>query len=110
VKERKMPNKGVMTVAYKWDVPLDEDYYLMSHAETIERVWGPLGLERTEVRKIPAAADGSAPPYQIIWSGYFPSLQALQDVLQNPATQEVMGDVPNYYQGAPDAFVGEVLG
>jgi uncharacterized protein (TIGR02118 family) len=110
VKERKMPNKGVMTVAYKWDVELDEDYYLTRHAETIERVWGPLGLERTEVRKIPAAADGSAPPYQIIWSGYFPSLQALQDVLQNPATQEVMGDVPNYYRGAPDGFVGEVLG
>jgi hypothetical protein len=34
----KMPNKGVMTVAYKWDVPLDEDYYFTSHAETIERV------------------------------------------------------------------------
>jgi len=55
-------------------------------------------------------ADGSAPPYQIIWSGYSPSVQALQDVMQNPASGEVMGDVPNYYQGAPDAFVGEVLG
>jgi hypothetical protein len=45
-----------------------------------------------------------------IWSGYFPSVQALQEVLQNPASGEVMGDIPNYYQGAPDIFVGEVLG
>jgi len=74
----------VLTVAYKRDVPLVEGYYLTSHAETIKRVWGPLGLERTEVRKIPAAADGPEPPYQIIWSGYFPSVQAVQDVLQNP--------------------------
>ena len=105
-----MPNKGVLTVAYKSDVQLDEGYYLTRHAEIIERVLGPLGLERTEVRKIPAAADSPAPPYQIIWSGYFSSVQALQDVLQNPAIGEVMGDIPNYCQGAPDIFVGEVLG
>ena len=57
-----MPNKGVMTVAYKWDVPLDEGYYITRHADIVERVLGPLGLERTEVRKFAAAADGSAPP------------------------------------------------
>jgi hypothetical protein len=101
-----MPNKGVLTVGYKRDVPLDEGYYSTRHAEIIERVWGPLGLERTEVRKLAAAADVSTPPYQIIWSGYFPSVQALQTVLENPAS----GDIPNYYQGAPDIFIGEVLG
>jgi hypothetical protein len=45
-----------------------------------------LGLERTEVRKLAAAADGSTPPYQIIWSGHFPSVQALQTVLENPGS------------------------
>ena len=104
-----MPNKGVLTVGYKRDVPLDEGYYRTRHAEIIERVWGPLGLEMTEVRKLAAAPDSSPPPYQIIWSGYFPSVQALQAVLQNPASAEVVGDIPNYYQGAPDIFVGEVL-
>jgi hypothetical protein len=29
--------------------------------------------------------------------------------MQNPASGEVMGDIPNYYKGAPDAFVGEVV-
>ena len=105
-----MPNKGVLTVGYKRDVPLDEGYYSTRHAEIIKRVWGPLGLERTEVRKLAAAADGSTPPYQIIWSGYFPSVQALQTVLENPASGEVVGDIPNYYQGTPDIFIGEVLG
>jgi uncharacterized protein (TIGR02118 family) len=104
-----VPNKGVLTVAYKRDVQLDEGYYRTTHAETIERVWGPLGLERTEVHKLAAAAESSA-PYQIIWIGYFPSVQAIQDVLQNPASGEVMGEIPNYYQGAPDVFIGEVLG
>jgi uncharacterized protein (TIGR02118 family) len=105
-----MPNKGVLTVGYKRDVPLDESYYGTRHAEIIERVWGPLGLEGTEVRKLAATVDGSTPPYQIIWSGYFPSVQALQTVLENPASGEVVGDIPNYYEGAPDIFIGEVLG
>jgi uncharacterized protein (TIGR02118 family) len=91
-------------------VPLDEGYYRTRHAEIIERAWGPLGLERTEVRKLGAAPDSSAPPYRIIWSGYFPSVQALQAVLQDPASGEVVGNIPNYYQGAPDIFIGEVLG
>jgi hypothetical protein len=66
----------------------------------VERVWGPLGLQRTEVRKLAAAPDGS-PPYQIIWSGYFPSVQALEAVLQNAASGEVVGDIPNCYQARP---------
>jgi hypothetical protein len=104
-----VPTKGVLTVAYKQDVQLDEGYYLTRHAETIERVWGPLGLERTEVHKLATAADIPASPYQIIWSGYFASVQAVQDVLQYPASGEVMGEIPNYYQGAPDVSVGEVI-
>jgi uncharacterized protein (TIGR02118 family) len=99
-----------LTVCYKHGVPLDEGYYTTKHAAILRQVWGPLGLERTEVRKIAAAADGSTPPYQVIWSGYFPSAEAVQAVLQNPASGEVVGDVANYYQGMPDIFIGEVLG
>jgi hypothetical protein len=38
-------DKGVLTAAYKRDVPFDEGYYFTRHAEIIERVWGPIGLE-----------------------------------------------------------------
>jgi hypothetical protein len=30
--------------------------------------------------------------------------------VQNPASGEVVGDISNYYQGAPDIYVEEVLG
>jgi uncharacterized protein (TIGR02118 family) len=100
--------KGVLTVCYEHGVPLDEGYYGTKHAAIIDRVWRPLGLERTEVRKLTAAADGSVPAYQIIWSGYFSSPEALQAVLQNPASGEVLGDVPNYYNGPLHVFIGEV--
>ena len=65
--------------------------------------------QKSDVRKLAAAPDGSASPYQIIWSGYFPSVQALQDVMQNPASGEVMGDVPNYYISSTVWAAGRLL-
>jgi uncharacterized protein (TIGR02118 family) len=99
----------VISVCYKQGVRLDEQYYLTTHVPLVDRVWGPQGLERTEVRKLTAAADGSAPPYQIIFSAYFPSAETLQAALQHPTSAEVMDDVKNYYDGAPEIFFGEVL-
>ena len=100
---------AVISVCYKHGVRLDEQYYLTTHVALVDRVWGPQGLERTEVRKLTAAADGSAPPYQIIFSAYFPSPEALQAALQHPTSAEVMNDVKNYYDGTPEIFFGEVV-
>jgi len=100
---------AVISVCYKHGVSLDEQYYLTTHVPLVDRVWGPQGLERTEVRKLTAAADGSAPPYQIIFSAYFPSAETLQAALQHPTSAEVMNDVKNYYDGTPEIFFGEVL-
>ena len=56
------------------------------------------------------AADGSAPPYQLMMSAYFPSVEAFQALLQHPSNAAVMDDIKNYYDGGlPDIFVGEVL-
>ena len=104
-----MPNKGVLTVAYKRDVQLDEGYYLTRHAEIIERVLVPLGLERTEMRKIPAAADSPAPP-PIHLERLFSVGPGAPGGPAEPGQRGRLGDIPNYYQGAPDIFVGEVLG
>ena len=73
-------------------------------------MWGAQGLERLEVRKLTAAAGGSAPPYQIIFSVYFPSLEGFQAALQHATSAEVMNDIKNYYDGTPDIFFGEVVG
>ena len=100
---------AVLSVCYKHGVRMDEQYYLTKHVPLVARVWGAHGLERTEVRKITAAADGTTPPYQIIFSVYFPSLETIQGALQHPTTAEVMDDIKNYYDGMPDVFFGEVL-
>jgi len=50
-----------------------------------------------------------SPPYQIIASVYFPSLEAFQAALQHPSNDDVMNDIKNYYDGMPDIFFGEVL-
>jgi uncharacterized protein (TIGR02118 family) len=101
---------AVISVCYKHGVRLDEQYYLAKHVPLVERVWGAQGLERVEVRKLTTAADGSAPPYQIIFSMYFPSLETFQAALQHPTSAEVMSDIRNYYDGTPDIFLGEVIG
>lgn len=69
---------AVITICYRHDVPMDQQYYVNSHVRIVQRVWGALGLERAELRKVTAAADGSPPPYQMIASVYFPSLEALK--------------------------------
>src|SRR4051812_45375736 len=93
---------AVISVCYKHGVRMDEQYYLTTHAPLVARVWGAQGVERTEIVKLSAAADGSAPPYQMILSAYFPSLEILQAALQHPTTAELMNDIKNYYDGTPD--------
>jgi uncharacterized protein (TIGR02118 family) len=101
---------AVITICYRHGARLDEAYYLATHAPIVARVWGALGMQRAEVRKVTAALDGSAPPYQLIFSVYFPSAAAFQAALQHPSTAEILNDIPNYYDGGtPDIFLGEVL-
>ena len=100
----------VITSCYKYGVRMDEQYYLTTHAPLVRRVWGAQGLERIEIRKLSAAADGSPPPYQMIMSTYFPSVETFQAALQHASSAEVLGDVKNYYDGMPELFIGEVVG
>ena len=70
---------------------------------------GPHGLKKVEMLKVTAAPDGSNPPYQVIFSAYFDSPAALQAVMQDPRIGEVMGDIANFHDGAPDVMIGEVV-
>ena len=41
---------------------------------------------------------------------YFDSVAQIQQAMAGPRMQEVLADMPNYYDGgAPDVFVGEVV-
>lgn len=60
--------------------------------------------------KIASAADGSAAPYQVVFTGYFDSADALQKAMMNPGMATVMGDVKNFHDGMPDVMIGETMG
>jgi uncharacterized protein (TIGR02118 family) len=99
----------VLRVCYKHGVRFDESYYISTHGPLTNAVMGPHGLKKVEIIKVTATPDGSNPPYQVIFSAYFDSPAALQAVLQDPRIGEVMGDIANFYDGAPDVMIGEVL-
>jgi len=101
---------NVVKVCYRHGVRFDESYYLKHHVPLAGGIMGPLGLKKAEMVKIAAAADGSAPPYQLVFTAYFESADALQKALTNPRMAEVVGDIKNFYDGMPDMMIGEVLG
>ena len=101
---------NVIKVCYRHGVRFDEGYYFKNHMPLAGGIMGPLGLKKAEVVKIAGAADGSAAPYQLVFTGYFESADALQKAMTNPRMAEVVGDIKHFYDGMPDMMIGEVLG
>jgi uncharacterized protein (TIGR02118 family) len=99
----------VLRVCYKHGVRFDEDYYISKHLPLTGSVMGPHGLKSVEMVRVTAAADGSKPLYQVIFSAYFESAAGLQNVMQSARIGEVLGDIQNFYDGAPDVLIGEVV-
>src|SRR5688572_4678928 len=101
---------AVVRVCYKSGARFDEDYYMSRHLPLAMRIMAPLGLTNAEVMRVGANPDGSLPPYQVMFTGHFGSAVQLQQAMASPGMQEVLADIPNYYDGSPaDVFVGEVL-
>ena len=99
----------VLRVCYKHGVRFDEGYYLSKHLPLTAGVMGPHGVKSVEMVKVTTTADGSKPPYQVIFSAYFESAEGLQNAMQNPRMGEVLGDIQNFYDGMPDVLIGEVI-
>ena len=100
----------VLRVCYKSGARFDYDYYRSKHLPLASAVMGPHGVTNVEMVTLGPNPDGSAPPYQVMLSAYFSSPAALASAMQSPRIGEVMGDVPNFYDGLPDVMVGEVVG
>ena len=100
----------VLRVCYKHGVRFDESYYLKTHLPLVGGIMGPFGVKKTEIVKVVSAADGSAPPYQLVFSAYFDSADALQQAMTNPRMPEVIGDIAKFYDGMPDMMIGETVG
>lgn len=101
---------NVIKVCYRHGLRFDEGYYVKTHMPLVGGILGPLGLKKTEVVRIAGAADGSAAAYQLVFTAYFESADALQQAMTNPRMAEVVGDIKHFYDGMPDMMIGEVLG
>ena len=99
----------VLRVCYKHGVRFDEAYYISKHLSLAASVMGPFGLKNVEMVKVGGTADGSKPPYQVIFSAYFESAAALQNAMQSPQMGGVLSDLHNFYDGMPDVLIGEVV-
>lgn len=100
---------AVLRVCYKSGVRFDQAYYTSTHVPLAGSILGPFGVTRVEIVRFGPNPDGSSPPYQVMFSAYFQSADALQRALQAPRIGDVMADIPNYYDGAPDLFIGEEI-
>jgi uncharacterized protein (TIGR02118 family) len=98
----------VLRVCYKHGARFDEAYYVSTHMPLVSAVMGPYGLKSVEMMKVAANGDGTAPPYQVIFSAYFESAADLQNAMRGPRIGEVMGDIVNFHDGIPDVMIGEV--
>lgn len=100
---------AVIRVCYKRGVRFDEAYYVSKHLPLAGSVMGPHGMTSVEVMKVTTAADGSKPPYQLMFTAYFETEAGLQNALQNPRMAQVLSDIENFYDGVPDVLIGEVI-
>ena len=99
---------AVLRVCYKHGVRFDEAYYVSKHLPLAKSIMGPHGVKSVEVVKLTAAADGSKPPYQLMFTVHFTSETGLSSALQSPQIQ-VLSDIVNFYDGTPDVLIGEVV-
>lgn len=100
---------AVLKVCYKHGVRFDEAYYVNTHLPLAGSIMGPHGISSVEVVRVKATADGSEPPYQVVFTAHFKSEAALQKALADPRMPEALNDIQNFYDGMSDFLIGEVI-
>jgi uncharacterized protein (TIGR02118 family) len=99
----------VLRVSYKSGVRFDHAYYMSKHLALAGSIMGPHGVKNVEVVKVTSNVDGSPAPYQVIFSAYFDSSAGVQKALQDPRMAEIGADIPKYFDGVPELWIGEVV-
>ena len=81
------------------DVGAFESAYVNEHIPlAMEKIKGVIKFAAT---KVVATPDGSTPPFYRIAELYFPSMQALQDSVASPGTQEAVAHAFKISTGGP---------
>ena len=81
------------------DVDAFEKAYVEEHVPlAVEKIKGVIKFVAT---KVVGSADGGTPPFYRIAELYFPSMQALQDSMASPGTQEAAAHAAAISTGGP---------
>jgi uncharacterized protein (TIGR02118 family) len=99
---------SVWKVGYKSGVRFDEQYYLSTHIPLAATYFSKFGIKDVEVVRFHETG-GQPPVYQVIITAHFDSMAGLQQAMSHPDFEQVLADVPNYYDGVPDVLIGEAL-
>ena len=87
----------------------DLQYYTKTHMALVEERLKSFGLVRTEVdRGLAGGAPGSSAPYVCVGHVYFNSLEGFQQGM-GVHGKDIMGDVPNYTDIAPQIQISEIV-
>jgi uncharacterized protein (TIGR02118 family) len=92
-----------LTVLYGHpDDPAEFDRYYHEVHIPIARTM--VGLTGWSIGKCEATAAGEAPPYYMIVGLFAPTRKDLEDILDSPAGQATLADVPNFATGGVTFF------
>ena len=87
----------------------DMDYYSGKHMPLVRSRLDSMGLLRTEVEKGVSSADPSAPaPFVAIGVLYFNTVEEVHEAFKTHGS-ELLGDIPNYTDIAPQFQISEVV-
>jgi len=90
----------------------DMDYYLATHMTMIDKYWGPHGMKSWDVKTFPKdkSLDGSTPPYIVVTTIYWDSLDDVKNALGAPESKETGADVANFTDVYPVIWMADVAG
>ena len=87
----------------------DMDYYSGSHMPLVHSRLDSMGLLRTEVERGVSSADPNAPaPFVAIGVLYFNTAEEVHEGFKTHG-REIMGDIPNYTDIAPQFQISEIV-
>ena len=87
----------------------DMDYYLGSHSDLIDKLWGGNLISARYVKGIGTPDPDTPAPYQVMAIFEIESLDVLHQMMEQHA-EEVMGDIPNFTDTEPIIQISENLG
>lgn len=87
----------------------DMDYYLGSHMDLVQELWGPKLLSVRAVKGLATPDPDTPAPYQVMAILELDSVEDLQGLIETHGAA-VMGDIPNFTDVAPVVQISENLG